>query len=188
MKATLFDTGAGNLHSLLRALAFVGVDCCVEADATKLVGAPLVVLPGVGAFGAAALRLQPGRSALRAAIIDGQPCLGICLGMQLLFEHSQEGDGEGLGVIAGTVERLGGRRVPHMGWTKVDGLGEMYFAHSFACQPRNPEVVTAWALHEGTRVAAIVKTRRTIGVQFHPEKSSSGGLALLRTLVAEVTS
>lgn len=188
MRATLFDTGAGNLHSLMRALAFVGVDCSVEADATKLAGAPLVVLPGVGAFGTAAARLEPGRRALRAAILEGQPCLGICLGMQLLFERSEEGGGEGLGVIAGTVEKLSGRRVPHMGWTDVDGVGEMYFAHSFVCRPRAPELVTAWARHEGSRLAAIVKTKRTIGVQFHPEKSSSGGLTLLRALVAEVTS
>lgn len=188
MKATLFDTGAGNLHSLMRALAFVGVDCVVEADARKLAGAPLVVLPGVGAFGTAAARLEPGRASLRAALLDGQPCLGICLGMQLLFDRSEEGGGEGLGLIPGTVTRLRARRVPHMGWTQVDGVGEMYFAHSFACRPESPEVVTAWARHEDTSVAAIVKAKRTIGVQFHPEKSSTGGLALLRTLVAEVTS
>lgn len=188
MKATLFDTGAGNLHSLMRALAFVGVDCVVEADATKLAGAPLVVLPGVGAFGTAAARLAPGRDALRAALLDGQPCIGICLGMQLLFDRSEEGEGAGLGVIAGEVTRLRARRVPHMGWTPVDGVGEMYFAHSFACRPASPDAVTARARHEEATVAAIVKTKRTIGVQFHPEKSSAGGLALLRTLVAEVTS
>lgn len=188
MKATLFDTGAGNLHSLMRALAVVGVECTVEADAQKLAGTPLVVLPGVGAFGTAAARLEPGRASLRAALLEGQPCLGICLGMQLLFERSEEGPGDGLGFLSGSVTRLRARRVPHMGWTPVDGVGEMYFAHSFACRPADPQVVTAWAQHDGAPVAAIVKSRRTIGVQFHPEKSSTGGLALLRTLVSEVTS
>ncbi len=147
-----------------------------------------MVLPGVGAFGVAAARLAPGLPSLRAALRAGQPCLGICLGMQLLFERSEEGEGEGLGVIAGDVTRLTGKRVPHMGWTAVGAHGEMYFAHSYACRPRQPSVVTAWAEHEGTRVAAMVKTRRTIGVQFHPEKSSTAGLALLGALVREVTS
>jgi glutamine amidotransferase len=188
MRATLFDTGAGNLHSLLRALEVLGVEGVIEADPRKLAGAPLVVLPGVGAFGVAAARLEPGRAALRAALLEGQPCLGICLGMQLLFERSEEGAGEGLGVIAGSVTKLQARRVPHMGWTRVDGVGEMYFAHSFACRPEDAGVVRAWASHEGTRLPAVVQVKRTIGVQFHPEKSSSGGLALLRALVAEVTS
>jgi glutamine amidotransferase len=188
VKARLFDTGAGNLHSLMRALAFVGVECTVEADPARLSGARLVVLPGVGAFGAAAERLAPGRQRLRDALADGQPCLGICLGMQLLFERSEEGLGEGLGLLAGDVVRLRTGRVPHMGWAPVDGLGDMYFAHSFVCRPASEGVVTAWARHGGRAVPAIVKVRRTIGVQFHPEKSSTGGLELLRTLVAEVTS
>ena len=188
MKATLFDTGAGNLHSLRRALEVVGVECVVEAEATRLASTSLVVLPGVGAFGTAAARLAPGRAALRRALLDGQPCLGICLGMQLLFERSEEGEGEGLGVIPGDVTRLVARRVPHMGWTPVDGVGDMYFAHSFGCRPTEPGVVTAWAVHEGAPVAAIVKVAKTIGVQFHPEKSSAAGLALLRTLIRELTS
>jgi imidazole glycerol-phosphate synthase subunit HisH len=188
VKATLFDTGAGNLHSLRRALAVAGVDSVVEPDARKLPGSSLVVLPGVGAFGPAAARLAPGRAALRRALLDGQPCLGICLGMQLLFERSEEDEGEGLGVIDGEVTRLVARRVPHMGWTPVDGVGDMYFAHSFACRPRHAEVVTAWARHEGAAVAAIVQKARTIGVQFHPEKSSTRGLELLRNLIGQVTS
>jgi imidazole glycerol-phosphate synthase subunit HisH len=188
MKALLFDTGAGNLHSLARALGTFGIECAVEPDPLKLPGADLVVLPGVGAFGTAAARLAPGRIALREALLAGQPCVGICLGMQLLFEGSEEGEGEGLGVIEGQVTRLEGQRVPHMGWTAVDGHAPMYFAHSYACRPQQPGLVTAWAHHEGKPVAAIVKTRRTVGLQFHPEKSSTAGLALLRTLVAEVTS
>jgi glutamine amidotransferase len=188
MKAKIFDTGAGNLHSLMRALAVVGVEGSVEEDPRKLSGAPLVVLPGVGAFGVAAPRLSSGRELLREALLQGQPCLGICLGMQLLFERSEEGEGAGLGLMAGEVTRLQARRVPHMGWTPVEGVGTMYFAHSYACRPKDLDMVTAWANHEGTRVAAMVKFKRTIGIQFHPEKSSTEGLAVLRKVVSEVTS
>jgi imidazole glycerol-phosphate synthase subunit HisH len=189
MKATLFDCGAGNLHSLVRALAAVGVDAKVEVDPLACARAEgLLVLPGVGAFGLAAERMAAGRQALRQQLEQGRPCLGICLGMQLLFDRSEEGTGEGLGFIAGPVTRLRTRRVPHIGWTAVDGLEEMYFAHSFACRPTDASVVTAWAQHGDDRVAAMVKKQRAVGVQFHPEKSSTAGLTLLRKLVTEVTS
>lgn len=189
MRALIFDYGAGNLHSLARALVAVGVEPAVEPDPLACArSTALLVLPGVGAFGLAAQRVAPGRDALRDGLAQGRPCLGICLGMQLLFATSEEGGGAGLGFFAGAVTRLRARRVPHIGWTAVDGLAEMYFAHSYACRPADPTVVRAWAVHGDERVAAVIKKQRTIGVQFHPEKSSSAGLALLRSLVAEVTS
>ncbi len=188
MKAIIFDYGAGNLHSLSRALAAVGVDASVETDPLVCARADgLLVLPGVGAFGLGASRLAAGREALRAELERGRPCLGICLGMQLLFDASEEGAGAGLGFIAGQVTRLRTRRVPHIGWTKVDGLDEMYFAHGYACRPVDSAVVTAWAQHGDERVASIIKKHRTVGVQFHPEKSSAAGLRLLRALVTEVS-
>lgn len=189
MKAILFDYGAGNLHSLTRALLAVGVEPVAEADPLACArAAELLILPGVGAFGLGAARLGPGRAAIRDGLLRGRPCLGICLGMQLLFETSEEGGGAGLGLFAGPVTRLRTRRVPHIGWTAVDGLAEMYFAHSYACRPADPTAVRAWAVHGEERIAAVVKKQRTIGLQFHPEKSSGAGLALLRALVAEVTS
>lgn len=189
MKATVFDFGAGNLHSLSRALARLGFEVQVQADAARCTtGTDLLVLPGVGAFGHAAARLAPGRDAVARALNDGLPCLGICLGMQLLFDDSEEGPGQGLGVVPGAVTRLRTRRTPHIGWTRVDGLSEMYFAHSFACRPADAGVVRAWAQHDDERLPAIVKAKRTVGVQFHPEKSSAAGLALLDALVREVTS
>ena len=189
MKATVFDYGAGNLHSLLRALAAVGVEARVDTDPARSVeDTRLLVLPGVGAFGSAAARLAPGRDAMRRALDGGLPCLGICLGMQLLFDASEEGAGAGLGFVGGQVTRLRTRRCPHIGWTRVDGFSEMYFAHGYACRPTDATVVTAWAQHDDERVAAIVRRGRTVGVQFHPEKSSAAGLALLRGLVSEVTS
>lgn len=188
MKATLFDYGTGNLHSLARALARVGVDASLETDAAACATRDdLLVFPGVGAFGFAAARLEPGHAALRAQLKAGRPCLGVCLGMQLLFDESEEGTGAGLGVFSGRVTTVKGARVPHIGWTKVEGYSEMYFAHRYACRPTDVGVVTAWATHEGDRFPAIIKRDHTIAIQFHPEKSSTGGLALLAELVGEAT-
>ncbi|MDP3231909.1 MAG: imidazole glycerol phosphate synthase subunit HisH [Myxococcales bacterium] len=190
MKASLFDYGAGNLHSLERALTRLGVDVSISTD--PLVQTDLLVLPGVGAFGLAADRLAPARSALRTAISAGRPVLGICLGMQLLFDSSEEDastPGRGLSLLEGTVTKLKTRRVPHIGWTRLEETkAAMYFAHSFACRPADPSLVTAWARHDDERFPAAVRSGRIAGVQFHPEKSSSDGLALLESLVREVTS
>lgn len=120
MKVTLFDYGTGNLHSLAKALEAGGARVQVEADPTAAVDADALVLPGVGAFGAAAARLSAAAGELRAALDDGFPCLGICLGMQLLFDGSEEGPGVGLGVVPGRVRRLRAARVPQMGWNGLE--------------------------------------------------------------------
>jgi glutamine amidotransferase len=190
MKATLFDYGAGNLHSLERALRHVGLSVEVAPDATTK--NDLLVLPGVGAFGLAADRLKPFKAAIRSAVDGGLPIVGICLGMQLFFDASEEDGaqpGRGLAFLDGTVSKLRGRRVPHIGWTSLDGLSKaaMYFAHSYVCRPARPEVVVAWATHEDERFPAAVKQGRVAGVQFHPEKSSTAGLDVLALLVREVT-
>jgi glutamine amidotransferase len=188
MRAACLDYGAGNLHSLVRGLERVGLEVRVETDAASAVrDTGLLVLPGVGAFGFAAARLAPALPLLRSAIASGLPTLGICLGLQLLFDSSEEGPGEGLGVFRGPVTRLRTRRVPHMGWTKVEGLSEMYFAHGYACRPDDERTVRAWAQHEDERFPAIVRRSRVVGVQFHPEKSSAEGLRLLAQLITEVT-
>jgi imidazole glycerol-phosphate synthase subunit HisH len=187
MKAALFDYGAGNLHSLSRALLEVGLAVRVDTDAARAVrDSDLLVLPGVGAFGQAAERIGGARAVLHDALVAGHPCVGICLGMQLLFASSEEGSGSGIRLLEGSVTRLTGRRLPHMGWSRVGDLGEMYFAHTYVCRPIDPGVVTGWASHEGESFAAIVRTRRTVGVQFHPEKSSKAGLGLLSRLCGEV--
>jgi imidazole glycerol-phosphate synthase subunit HisH len=188
MKALCFDYGAGNLHSLGRALAEVGLDVTVTTDLTSsLANANLLILPGVGAFGAASERLAPWRKNVRDALAAGLPAIGICLGMQLLFDSSDEGAGEGIGLISGNVTKLRARRVPHIGWTDVSSAGFMYFAHSYACRPEDASVVTAWATHEDDRFAAVVRKKNAIGIQFHPEKSSRAGVAWLANAVREVT-
>lgn len=201
-KVAMFDTGAGNLHSLGKALARLLPSATIEvttsAPARSEGSRSLLVLPGVGAFGAAAERLAPARDALRAAIQDGLPTIGICLGMQLLFQSSDEGPGEGLGVIEGRVTRLTTPRSPHMGWSPVRAVATapwlaeampdaLYFAHSYACRTEDASSVLATAEVPGDAFPVIVRTANAIGCQFHPEKSSARGVALLGRLIAQIS-
>lgn len=189
MRITLFDYGAGNLHSLTKALAGPARDVRIDADPTAAVATDVLVLPGVGAFGPAAARLAPGRTAMRAAILQGLPTIGICLGMQLLFDESDEGEGRGLGVVPGRVTKLAAARLPQIGWNAIEaatdplfaasGLTTAYYANSFACRPRDPESVIAWSMHDGDRFAAAVRLGHCLGVQFHPEKSSRPGVRFM---------
>jgi glutamine amidotransferase len=195
MRVTVFDYGAGNLHSLIKALAASGAAVEVEQDPVRAARAEVLVLPGVGAFGVAAERLAPGRAAIRNALRDGLPCLGICLGMQLLFEESEEGAGAGLGVIAGRVRRVRGRRVPQIGWNTLEDardplfahapLDAAYYANGYVCRPEDDACVRAWSTHEAERFPAAVRQGRTVGVQFHPEKSSGRGVAFVHAFLEE---
>ena len=193
MRIALLDYGAGNLHSLTRALTpFASVVRC-EPDPLRCLDADLLVLPGVGSFPQAASHIADARVALGDAIRDGFPVLGVCLGMQLLFDDSDEGPGAGLGVIPGRVTRVRAPRVPQMGWNSIDdatdpclaGLAVAYYANSFACRPLADDTVGAWSTHGDDRFPALVRSRRAIGVQFHPEKSSTAGLRVLGAIVEE---
>lgn len=189
MRITLFDYGAGNLHSLAKALAGPGRTLRTDTDPRGALDTDVLVLPGVGAFGPAAARLAPGRDAMREAIQGGLPTLGICLGMQLLLDESDEGDGQGLGIVPGRVTRLQAAQLPQIGWNTIEdatdpavaasGLSTAYYANSFACRPDDTSCVTAWSTHEQDRFAAAVRMGRCLGVQFHPEKSSRPGLRFI---------
>lgn len=196
MRVTIFDYGAGNLHSLAKALESDGAIVAVESDVLLSIDTDVLVLPGVGAFGAAVERLAPGRDAMRDAILGGLPTIGICLGMQLLFDSSDEGGDAGLGVVPGRVTRLQAKRVPQIGWNTVipsdddplfaaAPLPIAYYANSFVCRPANERAVIAWTTHEGDRFPAAVRAGRTVGVQFHPEKSSANGVRFLHAFLQD---
>ena len=195
MRVNVFDYGAGNLHSLMKSLERDGASVKIETDPARAARADALVLPGVGAFGHAASRLLRGLGEMRSALRDGLPCLGICLGMQLLFDSSDEGEGAGLGIFAGRVRRLEGGRVPQIGWNTIESghdplldaapIAVAYYANSFVCRPVDTGCVHAWSSHGTTRFPALVREGRTVGVQFHPEKSSMAGVDLVRAFLRE---
>ena len=191
----IVDYGMGNLRSVQKGFEHAGVpDVLVTGDASLVAAADGIVLPGVGAFrdAAAHLRASGLREVILDRIADGVPFLGICLGMQLLAAVGlEDGEWEGLGVLGGTCERLpGGVKVPHIGWNTVAypreselfaGIPEgtaFYFVHSYRLKPADPGCIIGAATY-GVEFAAAVEQRSVYAVQFHPEKSSSAGLALL---------
>ena len=194
MNIILADYGAGNLRSVRSGFERAGASTAVSSDPEQVRDAPLAVIAGVGNAASAARALEEGGlgDALRGRVAAGRPVFGICLGMQLLFEESEEG-GCGLGLLRGRVERLRAARVPHMGWNALrltaptsllDGLdgADVYFAHSFACEPAEP-VHVAEVEHGGPVVAA-VERGAIAGVQFHPERSASAGARVLANAIA----
>ncbi len=195
-RIALVDYGMGNRRSVEKALEHVGARVERTGDRQAIADAEAIVLPGVGAFPRAMSRLSELGlvELLRERVGAGVPLLGICLGMQLLFERSSElGGADGLGLLPGAVAPLEarGERVPHIGWTDVswtrpspltEALGArtaFYHVHSFAPRPAEPADVLGTATY-GTDFASAVARGRVFGVQFHPEKSSRDGLALLR--------
>jgi glutamine amidotransferase len=196
MKVAILDYGAGNLHSLAKAVAGINCSVTIEADAARALEYDALILPGVGAFGLASQSIAPHVERIHDALAEGYPCLGICLGMQLLFDTSEEGDGRGVGIIPGHVRRLRAAHVPQIGWNDIDerhdafydasGLSSAYFANSFVCEPDDTTSVTAWATHESDRFAASVKSGSVVGVQFHPEKSSLPGVAFIHAFLQTV--
>jgi imidazole glycerol-phosphate synthase subunit HisH len=191
----IIDYGVGNLRSVEKAFAAVGVDAVVTADKEILRSAEKLVLPGVGAFGACMHALD--RHGFINLVLDaaqqGTPLLGVCVGMQMLFEESEEfGRTKGLGLLKGSVHRFDDQLcVPHMGWNQVsqraaDALFEsvendsfFYFVHSYYCQPSD-EVSILGKTDYGVSFASVVKQENICGVQFHPEKSQDAGLRLLK--------
>ncbi len=195
----IVDYGMGNLHSVGKAVERLGYESVVTSDREALLAADAVLLPGVGAFGDAMEQLRETGlgDAVKAAAAAGKPLLGICLGMQLLFEESEEyGRHEGLGLLPGRVVRFqGGLKVPHMGWNRLTfrqagspifaGLeeGHVYFVHSYHALAGRPEDVLATTDYPDA-VTAIVGRGRVFGMQFHPEKSGAVGMKLLSNFLA----
>lgn len=202
----IVDYGAGNLRSIHKALEHViagrgsAITARITADPAVIAAAPAVVLPGVGAARATMERLAGlGLIApLRAAAQDGRPFLGVCLGLQLLFEHHEEGDVAGLGVLPGVVRRFpAGRKVPHMGWNVVltdqdhpflagiDLPSYFYFVHSYYVAPADARLVIGSSVY-GPRFCSVLARDNLWATQFHPEKSGPAGLRLLANFVQRV--
>jgi imidazole glycerol-phosphate synthase subunit HisH len=198
-RIAILDYGMGNLRSVEKALERVGAEAEITAVRERAEAADGVILPGVGAFPRAMERVREGGldGLVAGRIKAGVPVLGICLGMQLLFEASTENEGSsGLGLLGGPVGPLeaNGYKVPHIGWSPVswahssrltEGLGEeppFYFVHSFAPRPAREDDVLGTAAY-GERFACAVERPPLYGVQFHPEKSSTAGLSLLANFV-----
>ena len=195
---TIIDYGSGNLRSVQKALERVGVEARITDDPNVVAESSHLVLPGVGAFGDA-IRAIRGRGLVEpilAHIRADRPFLGICMGLQLLFESGSEGGHhEGLGVLAGEVTRFElppGMKIPQMGWNQVswrtagtsqptgnDG-DHFYFVHSYVARPRDETVIAATSDYGGPFCAAVARGR-LFATQFHPEKSQSAGMELLRT-------
>ncbi|AFY71144.1 Imidazole glycerol phosphate synthase subunit hisH [Thalassoporum mexicanum PCC 7367] len=200
----VIDYDMGNLHSACKGLAMAGAETIVTDQAHELETADAIVLPGVGAFDPAMQHIRDRHleQPIKAAIDSGKPFLGICLGMQILFEYSTEGKEPGLGVVAGGVERFRpepGITIPHMGWNQLElaqpncrlwqELGAnpwAYFVHSYYCVPQDQSIIAATTTHGSQRATVAIARANLMAVQFHPEKSASDGLKILTNFVTMV--
>ncbi len=194
----LIDYGAGNIHSIEKALEYVGATVQVTNNPTIVAEAEAVVLPGVGSGGSAMAQITRYGldDAIREATQRGRPFLGICLGMQLLADHHAEGEVNGLGLFRGEVRRIPhGPKIPHMGWNQVELTQEslpifanipkntyFYFAHSYYVEPQDQRGVVA-VTDYGSPYCSVIATEHVWGTQFHPEKSGKPGLQLLQNFV-----
>ncbi len=192
----IIDYGAGNLRSIQRALEAHGETTMITSDPSALADADAVVLPGVGNAGHAMDQLESMgmADAIRSTVAEKTPFLGICVGMQVLFEHQQEGDRPGLGLLPGRVRVIeGAEKLPHIGWNRSEARTSahdlngsspyFYFVHSFVAEPENAADVAAVSSY-GEEFPSVVIRENVWGTQFHPEKSGTDGLDFLGKWVA----
>ena len=195
----IIDYGMGNLFSVEKAFKKLGADVLVTSDKNIIANAEKAVLPGVGAFGDCMKNLQEYQliDAIKDYASSGKPLLGICLGLQLMFEQSEESHGiKGLGIFKGTVKKINAPalKIPHMGWNDLclgtsspllNGLPPnpyVYFVHSYQAVPEDEKIITAYCMY-GEKVTAAVGRGNVQAVQFHPEKSSNVGMKILQNFV-----
>lgn len=196
----IIDYGMGNLRSVQKGLEWLGTSARILTDPSEIPGCTRLILPGVGAFRDAVHELhhQQFVQPLLDYVESGKPLLGICLGMQLLFDRSYEdGDYAGLGIIPGEVIRFQpepGLKIPHMGWNSLEfaphvllkgvSAGDfVYFVHSYHVCPNDPDVIVATTCHGSQRFVSIVNHRNVFATQFHPEKSQQVGLQILKNFI-----
>jgi glutamine amidotransferase len=204
VRIAVIDYDMGNLHSACKGLAIAGAEPHITDVAADFESADALVLPGDGAFDPAMQHLksrdliQP----IKDQIAAGKPFLGICLGLQLLFDYSDEGKEAGLGIIPGHIKRFNpepGLTIPHMGWNQLaltqpdmplwKGIQDgdwVYFVHSYYAEPKDPAVIAATATHGTQTVTAAIAQDNVMAMQYHPEKSAPAGLVMLNNFVALV--
>lgn len=200
-KLTVIDYGIGNIFSICNAFRKCGADVLLSSDKNEIENAQRLVLPGVGAFkdGMSALEQKGFDDAVRKFSLKERPFLGICLGMQMLMDISEEfGNNKGLGIIEGKVEKIipsENSKIPHIGWSpvfelrkkswnntlldKIETKTPFYFVHSFHAVPQNPENILAVCDYDGVELTAAVSKGNIFGCQFHPEKSGKNGLKII---------
>ncbi len=187
------DYGVGNLYSIRRSLEACGANVRVVGDMSELRDAECIVFPGVGAFDKTMEKLLPYRDEICDRLRSGLPALGICIGMQILFEGSEEGQSPGLGLFGGKVRLLDRKTIPHMGWNQVDSDDPMmsgiddnnfYFVHSYYGNPTDESITIGSTEYEGERFPSFFRAYNTYGTQFHPEKSSASGRRFLKNFIS----
>lgn len=194
----IIDYGAGNLHSVKNALDFLGVDSVITKDKDEILSADHVILPGVGSFGDAMECINNSGlyDVIKKAADGSRPFLGICLGLHLLFDESEESPGvKGLGILSGKVTKIPdcGLKIPHMGWNNIEISKEsrilpteskfMYFVHSYYINPQNSDVVSSYTTY-GDKLGVSIEQGNVFAVQFHPEKSGEAGLNILKKFIS----
>ncbi|MEW6558292.1 MAG: imidazole glycerol phosphate synthase subunit HisH [Elusimicrobiota bacterium] len=205
---SIVDYGMGNLRSVQKAFGFIGKNAIITSDRKKILQSSLVVLPGVGSFSAAIKNLKKLNliDTIKNFIADGKPFLGLCLGLQLLFEQSEEGNCKGLGILKGKVKKfnfshlishISYPKIPHMGWNNVrlqiadcrlqifKGIPDnlyFYFVHSYYVEPREQSII-ATTTNYGIQFASSIFYKNIFATQFHPEKSQKNGIKLLKNYV-----
>jgi imidazole glycerol phosphate synthase, glutamine amidotransferase subunit len=191
MLISLADYGVGNLHSIKKALENSGTSVTVVSDMKDLLDAECIVFPGVGAFDRPMEKILPYIDDINSMLKAGTPALGICIGMHVLFEGSEEGVSKGIGFMKGSVKRLKCERIPHMGWNTVDSDDPImngieskafYFAHSYHAEASEP-ITVGTTSYENVQISSLFKKGNAYGCQFHPEKSSSSGMMFLKNFI-----
>ena len=194
----VIDYGAGNLHSVKNALDFLGAKSIITKNKDEILSADHIILPGVGSFGDAMECINNSglTDTIRKAADGSRPFLGICLGLHLLFERSEESPGiDGLGIFKGSVVKIPdcGLKIPHMGWNNIklakesrilpDSNEFMYFVHSYYIEPLDSDIISSHTVY-GEKLAVSIEDENVFAVQFHPEKSGDAGLSILKKFIS----
>ncbi|MGC8948405.1 MAG: imidazole glycerol phosphate synthase subunit HisH [Thermoprotei archaeon] len=195
MKFAIIDYGASNMFSLMAALKRIGVNINIIVKERDLDEYSAIILPGVGNFSVASNVILKFKNSIIKSIMNGTPLFGICLGLQLFFETSEEGEGEGLSLIKGKVIKFPNNiKIPHMGWnlvipqnrskllSNIDGKIWVYFAHSYFPQPEDKSVIKGITIY-GIQFPSVIEDNNVFGTQFHPEKSGTTGQVILENFV-----